>query len=34
VHEFAGGHHFFLADPVPAGTALRSFLDRNPTDAR
>ena len=34
VHEFAGGHHFFLADPVAAGTALREFLDRNAADVR
>jgi pimeloyl-ACP methyl ester carboxylesterase len=34
VHEFAGGHHFFLADPAPAGAALRDFLDRTAADAR
>jgi hypothetical protein len=34
VHEFAGSHHFFLADPVAAGTALREFLDRNAADVR
>jgi pimeloyl-ACP methyl ester carboxylesterase len=30
VHDFAGGHHFFLSDPRAAGEALRQFLDRLP----
>jgi pimeloyl-ACP methyl ester carboxylesterase len=30
VHDFAGAHHFFLSDPVSAGTALRRFLDALP----
>jgi pimeloyl-ACP methyl ester carboxylesterase len=29
-HEFAGAHHFFLADTAAAGAALRRFLDRLP----
>jgi pimeloyl-ACP methyl ester carboxylesterase len=30
VHDFAGGHHFFLSHPRAAGEALRVFLDRLP----
>jgi pimeloyl-ACP methyl ester carboxylesterase len=28
VHDFAGGHHFFLSHPREAGEALRRFVDR------
>jgi pimeloyl-ACP methyl ester carboxylesterase len=30
VHDFSGGHHFFLSDPRSAGAELRRFLDQLP----
>jgi pimeloyl-ACP methyl ester carboxylesterase len=30
LHDFDGGHHFFLSDPPAVGAALRVFLDRLP----